>query len=194
LEGCEMSKVYMIRHGKPASTWGDADPDPGLDETGHAQARAAADSLLALPVEDRPTAVISSPLRRCRETAQPFADALGVSVIIDPRVGEIPTPKALTAEERPAWLKAAFGGLWRDMVGDMDYLDWRASVSEAVASYQGMAVFSHYVAINAVVSLSQNDDRVLCCTPDHTSILTFAVEEGRVRLLSLGQQADTQVL
>jgi hypothetical protein len=76
----------------------------------------------------------------------------------------------------------------------MDYLDWRASVSAAVASYEGMAVFSHYVAINAVVSLSQNDDRVLCCTPDHTSILTFAVEEGRVRLLSLGQQADTQVL
>lgn len=77
-----MSKVYMIRHGKPASTWGDADPDPGLDETGHAQARAAADSLLALPIEDRPTAVISSPLRRCRETAQPFADALGVPVIM----------------------------------------------------------------------------------------------------------------
>lgn len=189
-----MSKLYMIRHGKPASTWGDADPDPGLDETGHAQARAAADSLLALPIEDRPTAVISSPLRRCRETAQPFADALGVPVIIDGRVGEIPTPKALSAEERPAWLKAAFGGLWRDMVGDMDYLDWRASVSAAVASYEGMAVFSHYVAINAVVSHCLNDDRVLCCTPDHTSILTFSVEADGLQLLSLGHEANTQVL
>lgn len=189
-----MSKVYMIRHGKPASTWGDADPDPGLDETGRAQAQAAARTLMDLPAAERPRQVISSPLRRCRETAQPFADALGVPVIIDPRVGEIPTPKALSAEERPGWLKAAFAGLWRDMTGDMDYLDWRASVSAAVASYAGSAVFSHYVAINAAVSLSQNDDRVLCCTPDHASILTFTVDGSQLELLSLGQQAETQVL
>ena len=97
-----MSHVYMIRHGKPASTWGDADEDPGLDETGRAQAQAAAEVLLALPEGRRPTAVVSSPLRRCRETAQPFADALGVAVIVDARVGEIPTPRALAAEERPA--------------------------------------------------------------------------------------------
>lgn len=189
-----MSKVYMIRHGKPASTWGDADPDPGLDATGRAQAVAAAAALMALPVADRPVRVVSSPLRRCRETAEPFAQALGVTLEIDPRVGEIPTPSGLSADERPAWLKAAFGGLWRDIVGDLNYLDWRAGVSAAVAGYPQTAVFSHYVAINAAVSLCQGDDRVLCCQPDHTSILTFEADNDVLRLVSLGQQASTQVL
>jgi broad specificity phosphatase PhoE len=41
-----MPRLYLIRHGKPAATWGDADEDPGLDETGQAQARAVRDWLL----------------------------------------------------------------------------------------------------------------------------------------------------
>lgn len=85
-----MSRVHMIRHGRPASTWGDADPDPGLDALGTQQARAVAKALMALPALERPSRVVSSPLRRCQETAQPLAEALGVTVEIDPRVGEIP--------------------------------------------------------------------------------------------------------
>ena len=30
-------RTYMIRHGKPSSTWGDADEDPGLDDAGRAR-------------------------------------------------------------------------------------------------------------------------------------------------------------
>ena len=71
-----MARLYIIRHGKPASTWGGADDDPGLDETGRAQAEAARDWLLALPPGHRPKRVASSPLRRCRETAEPTAAAL----------------------------------------------------------------------------------------------------------------------
>ena len=57
------------------------------------------------PEVERPTRVVSSPLRRCRETAQPLADALGVEVEVDPLVGEIPTPKALSHAERGPWLR-----------------------------------------------------------------------------------------
>ena len=184
----------MIRHGKPAAGWGEADQDPGLDETGHAQARKVAATFMQMPSEERPKFVVSSPLNRCRQTAQPLADALGVEVIIDPRVGEIPTPKALSQDERPAWLKAAFGGLWRDMVGDLDYEAWRHEVSAAVADYPGGAVFSHYVAINAAVSLCRGDDRVLSCQPDHTAVMSFDIDEGVLTLVSLGQEASTQVL
>ena len=59
--------LYLIRHGKPAAAWGD-DDDPGLDETGRAQAKAVAETLMALPESKRPRSVVSSPLRRCRET------------------------------------------------------------------------------------------------------------------------------
>jgi broad specificity phosphatase PhoE len=51
-----MSRVYLIRHAKPSATWGGDDDDPGLDDTGKAQAEAAAQALLALPPELRPPA------------------------------------------------------------------------------------------------------------------------------------------
>jgi broad specificity phosphatase PhoE len=55
-----MARLYMIRHGKPSSAWGqDPNPDPGLDEAGQAQAKAAADVLMALPAGQRPTRVFS---------------------------------------------------------------------------------------------------------------------------------------
>lgn len=189
-----MAHVFMIRHGKPASTWGDADEDPGLDETGRAQAEAAAQALLALPEGQRPTRVVSSPLRRCRETARPFAEALGVEVMVDARVGEIPTPGDLAAEARPAWLRNAFGGHWHEIVGDLDYDAWRRGVAAAVAGYPGTAVFSHYVAINGAVSTALDDTRVMGFRPDHTSITTFEIVEGALRIVERGREAATQVL
>ncbi len=187
-------RTYMIRHGKPSATWGDHDDDPGLDETGQAQARAAAEALLALPEADRPTRVISSPLRRCRETAMPFAEALGVDLVIDPMVGEIPTPKAVSHEDRGAWLRAAFGGRWQEIEGDLDYDAWRRGVAAAVAGYPGAAVFSHYVAINAAVSTALNDDQVMGFRPDHCSIQVFDAVDDRLILIAKGREASTQVL
>ncbi|MFZ5669726.1 MAG: histidine phosphatase family protein [Pseudomonadota bacterium] len=188
-------RIYMIRHGKPSAAWGDADNDPGLDEAGQAQARAAAEALLALPEAERPTRVVSSPLRRCRETAAPFADALGVALEIDPRVGEIPTPAAVAHADRGAWLRAAFAGRWAEIEGDLDYDLWRREVAAAVACRPGAAVFSHYVAINAAVSTAEGGDRVMGFRPDHCSIQTFEVgEDGALILVARGREAQTQIL
>jgi broad specificity phosphatase PhoE len=188
-------RLYVIRHGKPSSTWGQhPDPDPGLDEAGHAQAEAAADALMALPADVRPTRVFSSPLRRCRETAQPFADRLGVAVEIDPRVGEIPTPTALTEAERGPWLRDAFQKRWSQIQGDLDYDLWRRGVGAALIEHAGAAVFSHFVAINAAVSCVTGDDRVLSFRPDHASISVFDVTGGKLSLVERGPEAATQVL
>jgi broad specificity phosphatase PhoE len=187
-----MGRVYLIRHGRPASTWGGGDADPGLDEVGREQARAAAQALLAMP--ERPARVISSPLRRCRETAEPFAQALGVAVEIDPRVGEIPTPASVAHEDRPAWLQTAFAGRWGEIEGDLDYDIWRADVAKAVASYAGAAVFSHYVAINAAVSVALGDDRVAAFRPDHCSITVLEPDGDGLILIAKGREATTKVL
>jgi broad specificity phosphatase PhoE len=182
----------MIRHGRPASTWGGDDLDPGLDEAGKVQAEQAAEALLAMP--DRPGRVVSSPLRRCRETAEPFARALGVPIEIDERVGEIPTPSTLAHEERPGWLRTAFGGLWSEIEGDLDYDVWRNEVARAVAAHEGAAVFSHYVAINAAVSTALGEERVMGFRPDHCSITIFEPGDGGLILIEKGREAATQVL
>lgn len=187
-------RLYLVRHGKPASTWGGADADPGLDPAGYAQAAAAADQMMAFPMAARPIRVISSPLRRCRETAEPLARALGISLIIDPAVGEIPTPAHLAESERPAWLRTAFQGRWRDIRGDIDYEAWRRSVASAALGYAGAAVFSHFVAINAAISVAADDDRVIVFRPDHASVTTMAIAEGRLTVERLGAEAATGVL
>lgn len=189
-----MQRLFLIRHGKPAAVWGEADDDPGLDEAGRAQAQAARDHLLALPVDLRPQRVVSSPLRRCRETAAPTAEALGVEIEIDPGVGEIPTPAALTAEQRPAWLREAFQGRWADIRGDLDYEDWRRRAAGSLLARRRAAVFSHYVAINAVMSLLAGDDRVLVFRPDHASITTLETDGSRLVLVEAGREASTGVL
>jgi broad specificity phosphatase PhoE len=191
-----MTPTFMIRHGKPQSTWGeDADPDPGLDEAGRAQAEAAADRLMALPEEMRPSRVFASPLRRCRETAEPFARRIGAEVEIDPRFGEIPTPAALSQAERGPWLRAAFAMTWGEIAGDLDYDAWRREVAAAVVERAGAAVFSHFVAINAAVSLASGTDAVMSFRPDHASVTVFGVEDGgALALIERGGEAATQVL
>jgi broad specificity phosphatase PhoE len=191
-----MSRVYMIRHGKPAATWGDhvTDVDPGLDVAGHEQAKAASEALFALPLAHRPRFVASSPLRRCRETAAPFAKALGVELEIEEAVAEIPTPTHLASEERGPWLRRAFATTWAEVDGDIDYALWRDRVAEAVIRHEGAAIFTHFVAINAAVSAATGNEQVLSFQPDHASITVFEVEGGKLNLIERGQIAVTGVL
>ncbi|MEH0194516.1 histidine phosphatase family protein [Caulobacter sp. CCNWLY153] len=189
-----MGRVHVIRHGKPASTWGGHDDDPGLDEAGRGQARAVAAVLAVLPEGERPARVVSSPLRRCRETAAPLAALLGVEVEIEPAVGEIPTPADLAPEARPAWLKRAFAGDWSDIEGDRDYLAWTIEVAGALARYEGCAVFSHFVALNAAVAAAQGTGAVMAFRPDHASVTVFEVVDNRLRLVEKGREASTGVL
>lgn len=187
-----MNRVHVIRHGKPAATWGGDDEDPGLDDTGLLQALSVAKEILALP--ERPTRVVSSPLRRCRETAEPLADALGVEIVIDPRVGEIPTPAALSHEERPAWLRQAFGGRWDQIQGDLDYVAWTQGVAAALREHAGAAVFSHFVALNAAVGVATGQAEVMAFRPDHCSRTVFDVDGERLILVTKGREAQSQVL
>jgi broad specificity phosphatase PhoE len=189
-----MTATFMIRHGKPQSSWGEVgDPDPGLDAAGQAQAEAAADQLAALPLAERPRLVFASPLRRCRETAAPFARRIGAEVVIDPRFGEIPTPEGVTLEGRAAWLRAAFAGRWSQIPGG-DYDAWRRSVGQALVERAGAAMFSHFVATNAAAACALDSEAVVVFRPDHASITRFDVTDRRLRLVERGAEAATQVL
>jgi broad specificity phosphatase PhoE len=97
-------------------------------------------------------------------------------------------------EDRPAWLQRAFAGRWGEIEGDLDYDIWRADVAKAVASYAGAAVFSHYVAINAAVSVALGDDRVAAFRPDHCSITVLEPDGDGLILIAKGREAATKVL
>ena len=83
-----MTTVVLLRHGRTtANTAGVlAGWTPGveLDETGAMQAKAVGERLAAVPL----AALVSSPLERCRQTADAVAAGREVPVQVDERLGE----------------------------------------------------------------------------------------------------------
>jgi broad specificity phosphatase PhoE/ribonuclease HI len=85
--------VVLVRHGVTAHTvekrfsGGLASANPGLSDEGRAQARAVADWLA--PLAERVDAVVASPVRRTRETAEIVAGRLGRPVEVEPGFAEM---------------------------------------------------------------------------------------------------------
>jgi broad specificity phosphatase PhoE len=189
-----MARLYLVRHARPASSWGGGEADPGLDLEGVRQALAARDALMAAPPGQRPTQVVSSPMRRCRETAAPLAEALGLQVEIDPAVGEIPTPAGVAPEARAAWLRGVLAGDWRDIEGEHDYAAWREGVARALLPRGRAAVLSHFVAINGAVTTILGEARVLAFQPDYASITELGSDGKALTLIAKGREAQTKVI
>ena len=100
--------LHIVRHGRTASNASGlllGRLDPPLDESGVAQAAAAA----ALVAEAAPTRVLSSPLQRCRATAAVIADAVGAEVEIDDR-----------------WIELDYGALDGTPIADVSLATWAA--------------------------------------------------------------------
>jgi broad specificity phosphatase PhoE len=91
-------------------------------------------------------------------------------------------------------LREAFQGRWSEICGDLDYEQWRRRAADSLLVRGGTAVFSHYVAINAVMSLLEGEDRVLVFRPDHASITTLGTDGRKLSLVSRGREASTGVL
>jgi len=181
-----MARIYMVRHGKAASGWGD-DLDPGLDELGQSQAQAVADKLAPLG----PLAILSSPLKRTQETAIPLAERWGVTPKIAEAVAEIPSPTHNLAE-RKAWLMKAMSGSFSDL--DQDYRDWRDQVIAFVRSLDtDTVIFSHFIAINVLVNYVEGSDRVVTFAPDNCSVTLFDLDGTQLSLVEKGHEAKTEI-
>ena len=191
-----MPRLYLVRHAKPAASWG-KDPDPGLDDTGIAQARAMAGelagSLSCLPL-------YTSPMLRCRETAEPLAQLWFCEAELMPAVAEIPSPPSLDRAARHDWLIAAMRGTWQDLranapPGSIDYLAWRKQLMDALLAIdRDCVICTHFIALNVAVGAAQRRDDVVCFRPDYASITVLDVENGALRVVDLGREAETLVL
>jgi broad specificity phosphatase PhoE len=147
-------RLYLVRHGKAAAAFSEA-PDPGLDATGDAQAEAMAERMAPLG----PLPIITSPLRRTRETAVPLEKRWRFTARIEPAVGEIPSPMEDPAA-RGVWLRGVMAGVWSAQAEELRA--WRQRVVDAlVALPRPTLVVTHFVAINVAVLFAEGDDRVV---------------------------------
>ena len=183
-----MTTIYLIRHGQAEAGW-NTQLDPGLDDAGRRQAGQAARAL----AERGPLPVIASPMRRARETAAEFELIWQRPATVDSRITEIPSPPGMTLNERGEWLKVLTKRNWSDL--DSAIQDWRrAAIDCLLAVAADTVVVSHFMVINAVMSWSSGDDRVVVCRPQPGSCTTLERSGAAFRAVGVAAQGASRVL
>jgi len=181
-----MARLYLVRHGRAAGGFDVA--DPGLDEVGRTQAESVAKELAGFG----PLPILTSPLRRTRETAQPLAQVWKREPKVEPAIAEVPTPPNLDITTRVPWLRTFMTGSWRE--ADSTLATWRESViATLLAQPEDAVLFSHFIAINVGIGRVLNDDRVVVFQPDNCSVTTLESDGGTLRLIERGREAATRV-
>ena len=181
-----MPTIYLIRHGQAAAGFGDS-ADPGLSRTGQEQAEQAADTLQAMP----PMTIVSSPMARARETAAPLASAWRCTPVVDTRFSEIPTPEYIPVT-RQEWIKDILSRGWDEMEPVLHV--WREDLLTAIQSLkQDTVVFTHFIAINAIVGCALKDNRVMVFLPDNASITSVKTRGSSIALLQKGREMPSLV-
>lgn len=161
--------LVLLRHGETAHTEqrrfsGSGGADPALSERGLAQARQAASALVtgSYGID----AVVTSPLARCRQTAQVVADRLGLPVAVADGLRETAFGawEGLTFGEvrarRPAELDAWFGSPAAAPPGGESFDDVTSRVArtrdELLAEHRGRTVLlvSHVTPVKTLLRLA----------------------------------------
>jgi broad specificity phosphatase PhoE len=184
-----MPRLYLVRHGEPTGSWGTSpDPDPGLSDLGHLQAKAAADRLRLLS----PKQIVTSPLRRAAETAIPLSQLLSLPPVVAHPVAEIPSPPSLSVAQRGDWLRTVMAREWGEV--DPALRDWRdRGLQHLMALTNDTAVFSHYVLINTAIGAAIGDERVHCFAPAHASVTILDTNGRALSLVELGATAESTI-
>ena len=183
-----MTRIYMIRHGRASAGW-DTALDPDLDDLGRAQSREVADQLRSQQLVN----VITSPLLRCQQTAQPLAELWNVTPRVCVEVSEIPSPSGVAMSDRIVWLRQAMQGTWSEL--GLQYVAYRDLITEFVRDIQiDTVIFSHFIAINAVIGGVLGDDRLVIRSLDNCSVTIFERDDdGNLSLAQGGHEADTLI-
>jgi 2,3-bisphosphoglycerate-dependent phosphoglycerate mutase len=193
-------ELLLIRHAEPVrigpgTAAGPADPH--LTERGRAQADRLSSWLGTEPVD----AVLSSPLRRARDTAEPVARTLGVDVeVVDGLMeydakSDFYIPVEELRETRDHHWTAMIEGRWDELGGEPpDQFRTRIvpCVDAIIERFPGgtVAAVCHGGVINVYVAAMLGLDRYLWFHPEYTSISRIAAARtGERSVVSLNETA-----
>jgi broad specificity phosphatase PhoE len=166
-------QLLVIRHALPLRSGSGQGSNPELSADGIAQAKRLPDALARFPI----TRLVSSPQRRAIQTAQPVADALGLTIDVDDRVAEYDrdlehyTPIEEASQEDLQRLMD--GHLPGGVDEDAFIARVKAGVDDVVtaaAHEDTVALFSHGGVINALLHDIMKTKRLLCVQVDYAGI------------------------
>ena len=191
-----MINLYLIRHGKAKSGWNSS--DPGLDDNGEQQSKKIALELSSIALE--PFDILSSPLSRCIQTAEPFCEISKKKFDIEKRIIEIPSP-IKNLEKRVIWLKRVLPLTWDQLLADKETRDsgidfnlWRKNIIKFLLSLKkDTFIFTHYLVINSIISHIKKSNKVVFFNTDIASVTHLSLSDKNLKIILLGKEATTQI-
>jgi broad specificity phosphatase PhoE len=188
-------ELVLVRHGLPVRLEvADGPADPPLSDVGRRQADALARWLSAEPVD----VLVTSPLRRARETAAPLEAALGLTARIVDDVAEwdrhsnVYLPTETLRDEAPDIWDALAGGDWEALGIDLPAFLQRVvhALDGLAAAHPGqrVVVVCHGGVINAYAARVLGLEQVLFFDPHYTGFSRILVSRsGRRGVRSLNE-------
>lgn len=175
-------KLVLVRHGRPDEDERDRPHDPPLRADGREQA----DAVAARLVQEGITRIVSSPMTRAAQTAQPLSAALGLAVEsvegwaeADRHVERYRSTETLRALGAAEWSRflddpiAYFGGdaaaFRNDVLGAL------AATIDSSDTDAHVAVFTHGLPINVVLSHALGLPRIVHFAPGYASMTRLRV-------------------
>jgi probable phosphomutase (TIGR03848 family) len=192
-----MTVLLLVRHGMTSVTgskltgWA---PGFHLSEVGRAEAERVGERLAELPVR----AIYSSPLERCRETAEPLARRARVSVRVRPQLGEVRfgewTGRSLAQLRRTKlWRRVQFAPSNVRFPGGESFLEVQErAVAEILRIAEAhpdavVAAFSHADVIKLVLAhfAGMHQDAFQRLVVDPCSVSVLSIAEGMARVVKV---------
>jgi broad specificity phosphatase PhoE len=196
--------LYLVRHGRSDFSSNDMIPtprgyqfDPPLSEVGRQQAAQLAKRLLLL--HPQPTAVYCSPLRRCRETVAPYAEASGAEIrfdedLVEAHIGEWENKpfEEILEDERMLTRLRNQEPIWSHAPGAEDPVSFRERIRGAIDRILdehpvgNVLVVCHGGVINAYLGPILGIEHEMFFLPENTSVNSVEVDGERrsVRFLN----------
>ena len=185
-------QLLLIRHALPLRSEPGQGSDPHLSEEGVEQAKRLPDALKRFPI----SRLVSSPQIRSVQTAQPVADALGLTVDIDDRLAEYDRdmahyiPIEQIAAEFPEELARLASGHLPSSVDEEAFLARiNAGVRDILAAgdhEDTVAVFSHGGVINGLLYSILRTAKILSFNVDYAGVTRLlSSREGNLYVASV---------
>jgi probable phosphoglycerate mutase len=195
-------ELLLIRHGLPERIEGaDGPADPALTEEGRRQAELLASWLAHEPVDH----VLSSTLRRARETAEPVAAGVGLDVEVVGGLSEFDAdadsyiPIEELRQNRDPRFFALVEGRWDELGSNIDPTAFATLVFETIEGVidrfpsKRVAVVCHGGVINLYLGRILGVERALWFEPAYTSISRVrAARDGPRSIVSLNETAHLE--
>jgi broad specificity phosphatase PhoE len=169
-------QLLLIRHALPRRSDPGQGSDPDLSEEGIEQAKRLPDALRRFPI----ARLLSSPQVRSLQTAQPVADALGLTVEVDERLAEYDRdmehyiPIEQIAAEFPEEMARLAQGHLPSTVDETAFL---ARINAAIRDLiterdheDTVAVFTHGGVINGLLHSILRTEKIICCNVDYAGV------------------------